>query len=362
MIYQRLYTTVLLTHAIGCLSAQNLDFQDVIERTNGNGFKFFIGDTFKAKSKACASHYLTVNLDGDRFQMEDTARVYRMNGELRSQFRFEGGRLYGEYIDYHNNGNIRVKGFYMNNSRVGKWEYFYRSGDKYKTVLYDNGLEYLSDLFKKNGRQVIKNGTGKVKDKVRISLVNNAESEMIGSVTKGLRDGEWIIRRDGFIVGTEFFKNGVFIKGVSHSVLGDTEYNDYYLSSFTDLNHVEHISFVDPGLCNGKTSISPRKGFYERIRELSKSIAPLMPKDCWFLVEIKTDESDKIVDLRIMSNQEEKLEHLLKETLDKVLEVKRYKGTMVFPTSHFLHFPVVFQNGGVYLPEDQEADLFSLSK
>lgn len=79
------------------------------------------------------------NVDG-RYERND----YTMNGPLKRVKTFKDLNqtvLEGNYIEYDNNGNIQVAGFYTNNKKSGKWFYYNDSGNVIRTERFEgNGI------------------------------------------------------------------------------------------------------------------------------------------------------------------------------------------------------------------------------
>jgi len=51
-----------------------------------------------------------------------------MNGNLRQECRFQGGKLHGDYKSWWENGNIKEKGQYDSGRKVGRYEWFDHDG------------------------------------------------------------------------------------------------------------------------------------------------------------------------------------------------------------------------------------------
>lgn len=50
------------------------------------------------------------------------------DGTLKSDYEVKNGKIHGEYIEYHENGNVLIKGLYNNGSAEGEWIEYYQNG------------------------------------------------------------------------------------------------------------------------------------------------------------------------------------------------------------------------------------------
>ena len=79
--------------------------------------------------------------------------LYHADDQVKEQFTFKKGRLHGETLAWHRNGQPRWKGSYSKGQISGKWEFYDEKGKKnieahYKhdnlhgsyTALYHNGM------------------------------------------------------------------------------------------------------------------------------------------------------------------------------------------------------------------------------
>ena len=57
------------------------------------------------------------------------------------------GEIHGEYVRYHKNGQINMKGKFKNGYYTGKWNYFNEKGDIDERKTYFQGIESESEKF-----------------------------------------------------------------------------------------------------------------------------------------------------------------------------------------------------------------------
>lgn len=70
------------------------------------------------------------------------AIIYSENGNLESRTNFKNGKIDGEIKIYGINNNCLLKGKYELEKRVGKWVFYYKTGDIKIIVPYKDGLKH----------------------------------------------------------------------------------------------------------------------------------------------------------------------------------------------------------------------------
>jgi len=106
---------------------------------------------------------LNYEFTGDIDYEKDTKKgvdkiYYDDTGELKYKYYRENYHVIGEYLGYHKNGKIWVKGFYKNGKRHGKF-YIYYENNKYPIIIkYKNGQiirKKFSASMKRRARKII---------------------------------------------------------------------------------------------------------------------------------------------------------------------------------------------------------------
>ncbi|MEI6816708.1 MAG: toxin-antitoxin system YwqK family antitoxin [Bacteroidota bacterium] len=166
--------------------------------------------------------------------------------QIGLKLHYKNGNRNGESISYWANGNIQQKGNYKNGCLDGKNEKWYKNGTKES----ENFCE-LDDLKKhvfhckfinywlKDGRQLIKDGTGKY-----ISYHDNDTIQVVGEYLDGLQTGKWTWQyANGAIQYIENFKKGK----------RNGEYIYYYING----------QIRDKGIYSNGEQIGKWEGWYE---------------------------------------------------------------------------------------------------
>ena len=136
-------------------------------------------------------------------------RSYNKKGEVFYKASKKGKKL--DFVAYYSNGNKRSEGVYLEDVRIGKWEYFDQYGNLESIENYENG--YLSDS------AVDYFATGAVKSKVNydygdrngLFLKYNIFDTLVeeGIYTDDEVDRDWYYyNSDGQITGEYYYNNG----------------------------------------------------------------------------------------------------------------------------------------------------------
>ncbi|WP_418264681.1 toxin-antitoxin system YwqK family antitoxin [Flavobacterium faecale] len=335
-------------------------FDDLIE-VNDNGIvKFYLSSFCKLERKSCAEYYLKTKFDKQYFQFQDTVNVYYKNDKLYIKGNYEKGLRHGEFIWFYDTGIVQTKGHYLYGDKSGIWEFYFPNGNLHKKIEYKNNVEHLIVLFDKKGKELVKDGNGFFSNEVLLSISNNSYSKLKGEVVNGLPNGKWEISLSGSNIGTEYFENNVFVRGISHSeVLGDTEYKDKSLVSFAGRNNIERLRLYGPSSCGNNYGMTPNASYKNKLKmlfdnsELKNSIS-----NAWFLAGIKSDYSGNIVDVEMCSNAEQNIVDKFKKM---ILEVNMGKVKLfnLTPKGKFgyLFAPIVVLNNELHFTSDETIEL-----
>jgi hypothetical protein len=299
---------------------------------------------------------MILNFNENFFQIKDSLIVYYLDNSRFLEGFYKNGLRDGAFKEYYKNGQLKSINVYQNNYPYGTWIYYYQNGILYKKIEYKDNSEFLMEMYKKNGRPIVVNGKGKYKDYIPLSIANSIPSIIKGKVLNGLPEGKWDIYSSGINIGTEYFKNNNFIKGISHSfALGSQEYFNTSITTFTGVKFIEHLKIIGPSICNSKAGIGLSREFFEKIRE-KFNLSNIKDKlgNCWFLVEIESDNTGKIKNIKMHSKSDEGTINEIKKLIYSVndIESNRSQNNMGIE-----YFPVVIFNSKIYFPRDEEIEL-----
>ncbi|MEP7169159.1 MAG: rhomboid family intramembrane serine protease [Bacteroidota bacterium] len=172
-------------------------------------------------------------------ETDSTEAVYYREAQVDSL-----NRVNGRVDDYYKNGQIQMKGFYLNDLKndifryyysngnyeslgkyvfeqpTGKWKNFYRKGQIKEEIFYTDQSEQLINFWDSLGLQLIYNGSG-----IYISYNPDGYAQDSGMYLDGLKSGTWLgYYSEGIRYYTEDYLRGRLIKGISLSLTGEVFY------------------------------------------------------------------------------------------------------------------------------------------
>ena len=105
--------------------------------------------------------------------------VYHKNGQLEIEGNYRNGKLEGPWVGYHKNGQLSFKGEYKNGEQEGPWVYYWNNGHLNSKGDYKNskregtwvffntdGTKRMSKL--KSGAEILDEGSGVYRDGVKV--------------------------------------------------------------------------------------------------------------------------------------------------------------------------------------------------
>jgi YD repeat-containing protein len=272
---------------------------------------FLDRDTYKLSENFCAGIYRVAPINR-YFQFNGLVMDYfTENDRLAARLNYVEGYLDGPCTLYFRNGNIREKGEYRKNIRIGIWDYYYESGIKYKSIKFTESGNYLLESFDATGKPGVINGNGVYSSSASDVNSENQNSRITGKIKDGLMDGEWQIsfNNDPGRVQTEKFSKGKFLRGTgSNMIWGRTNYFTDPVCKI-DIHHPEenadhykqndYCELVGNSIVRGNLS-----GTYMRKESLMKidaGVKEVLRSNSytdysgWVLLDIKYDENGKII-------------------------------------------------------------------
>lgn len=79
-----------------------------------------------------------------------------MDGEIALEAIMENDYLNGEATYFYENGNIKSKGKYKQDKKVGIWTYYYKNGVKKSIINYVNNYPFISEYYNKKVSRKLK--------------------------------------------------------------------------------------------------------------------------------------------------------------------------------------------------------------
>ncbi|HET6993188.1 MAG TPA: hypothetical protein VFJ43_17775, partial [Bacteroidia bacterium] len=89
-------------------------------------------------------------------------QYWQENGKPESDGYFVNDTLNGNFMEWYPNGNKKAEGAYAKGKKSGRWNEFFENGKPLEEIEYKDSTEYLWNLWADDGKQVIRNGYGKM--------------------------------------------------------------------------------------------------------------------------------------------------------------------------------------------------------
>lgn len=191
---------------------------------------------------------------------DPSSSVYYRIGSVDSLDRWQG-----QVIDYYQNGNVQMKGNYLDDMKngifiyyseegryssagryvkedaVGKWENYHWNGTLHSEVYYNQGA-FTRNVWDSLGRAQVINGKGK-----SVSWHLNGQISEEGNYEGGRREGDWFgYHQDGKPYYHELFRDNRLIRGASEDKDGKRYvYDQLSLYPFPVIGMTEYKKYLD---------------------------------------------------------------------------------------------------------------------
>lgn len=141
------------------------------------------------------------------------------NGNLRSELRYEDGKLHGHCVWYHENGRVQMESDYVMNSLNGKKTSYYENGVLESVTRYKNNLrDSLSEQYSINGKLIlVENYKNDSLHGIFQRFYERGQIMVDGQFAHGWMQGEWLFYdTSGNIVGKASFDKGAGLQKGFH--------------------------------------------------------------------------------------------------------------------------------------------------
>lgn len=151
---------------------------------------------------------------------DDLQKSYYDNGKLRSELRYEEGKLHGHCKWYYETGLLQMEAWYEHNMLNGKQVRYHENGNVQSVAFYrENMFDSLYQQFSINGKLLLNEYY--LKDTLHGIYQKFYETGQVmveGTYEKGMMHGRWLFfDNGGKIVGTADFEYGTGIQKGYHA-------------------------------------------------------------------------------------------------------------------------------------------------
>ena len=126
---------------------------------------------------------------------DGTTKTYWENGKLKSALRYEDGKLNGECLWYHSNGQMAMKTYYCNDLKEGRLQRWCEDGTLTEDCWYKAGqLDSVYRTYSNKGNLIseVYYADGKLNGKF-MKWYENGQVFQDGQYVDGMMDGNWYI-------------------------------------------------------------------------------------------------------------------------------------------------------------------------
>ena len=280
---------------------------------------FFLDDDASRLSQIpCATFYRKAPLN--KYYQPDgfVTDYYLDNDAIAAQLSYKAGKLDGPCAFYYKNKQLREKGNYANNARVGIWDYYYPTGRKAKTIRFTDTGSYLIDCFMETGAVLAQNGNGRFEGLVVTGTLSRPlPLRMSGTIKDGVPDGEWKLyntfQTDPLM--TEQFSAGKFLGGSNNAFRNTDNYDQKTFSTVESVHPEEATDYYgDNNVCAliGKKQFVDARDMRRMnpYADLGKVLGHLLKSgkyddySGWVLLDIHYNRHGRILDKSVRLYQE----------------------------------------------------------
>jgi len=324
------------------------------EYKSDDSIKIFYNSSADITIEKYADFYRVASIDPNTLLFYGGFTDYDIKGTKIFTGTFVNGKLSGNCTYFFSNSNIKEFGQYKNGIRDSIWTFYYPDKQIEKIINYKNGIPYIKTLFKSNGKQLIKDGTGKYSGKIYKNNGKTLKYKIVGDLVNGDLNGKWEIKG----VTTETFENGKFIEGFD--VLRYTEPRQIFLENILGYYCHEDLSlFQNNFLCKScvdnvswalydVSSTIDNEIYDSFLTEYSKTLDSLNINFISQVLEFKINKDGSISNLKTIQSNKIFDKDVVNELLTQFTWVPlQCEGG----TDGLNYMMIVKQGGKVYLPQ-----------
>ncbi|MBA4054206.1 MAG: hypothetical protein C0490_05795, partial [Marivirga sp.] len=169
---------------------------------------------------------------------------YYRNGDIQMKGKYLDGMKNGIFIYYSEGGKYSSAGRYVKEDAVGKWETYHWNGTLHSEVYYNQGA-FTRNVWDSLGRAQVVNGKGK-----SVSWHLNGQISEEGNYESGRREGDWFgYHQDGKPYYHEFYRDNRLIRGASEDKDGKRYvYDQLSLYPFPIIGMTEYKKYLDKNM------------------------------------------------------------------------------------------------------------------
>ncbi|MEO7992158.1 MAG: rhomboid family intramembrane serine protease [Chryseolinea sp.] len=172
--------------------------------------KVFYDGSWNEIEDASVAMYYRIGSRDSLGRWQGFVRDHYINGDVQMKGKYLDGLKNGVFLYYSERRTYESAGRYEKENNMGKWERFHWNGSLQSEVFYNNET-FVRNVWDSLGNQQVKDGEGKV-----ISWYTNGKVKEEGTIKKGKRQDFWHgYYTDGSPQYEELYQNNRLVRGVS---------------------------------------------------------------------------------------------------------------------------------------------------
>lgn len=204
---------------------------------------FYDADWKETDDPSSSAYYRIGTVDSlDRWQGQ--VIDYYRNGDIQMKGKYLDDIKNGIFIYYTESGKYSSAGRYVKEDAVGKWENYHWNGMLHTEVYYNQGA-FTRSVWDSLGRAQVINGNGRA-----VSWYVNGQISEEGNYENGRREGDWFgYHKDGKPYYHEFYRDNRLIRGASEDTNGKRYvYDQLSLYPFPVTGMTEYKKYLEKNM------------------------------------------------------------------------------------------------------------------
>lgn len=206
--------------------------------------RIFYDAAWKEIDDPSASVFYRIGTIDSLSRWQGQVHDYYRNGDIQMKGKYLNDMKDGVFLYYSERGTYSSAGRYIKEEAVGKWENYHWNGVLNSEVYYSEGA-FTRTVWDSLGREQVTNGNGK-----SITWHANGQVAEEGNYEGGRREGDWFgFHEDGKPYYHEFYRDNRLVRGVSEDKGGKRYvYDQLSLYPFPVTGMTEFKKYVDKNM------------------------------------------------------------------------------------------------------------------
>lgn len=197
-----------LTFSTLIYSQSNID--KLFFKVVGSTVYFYLDNVGDITTKEKADYYRIAQFD-DQFSYVGKIEDYFITDKLAYECHQDSNHISYKVKAYHNNGKLRYQGYLNQSYRDSLWTYYYSNGNVQKKILFKESQPQVLEFYKRNGKNIFVNGTGKFRDRIYAVRKQPILYNIWGKMKNGKMHGKWSWKGN-LTGGFDIFNEGEYVE------------------------------------------------------------------------------------------------------------------------------------------------------